>query len=284
MFNKKLLQNNKIKMIVNVYRQNYANAPGGGIGDFIRGSFFLLQFCIKNNLRFEVDYNSHPITKYLYKRYNKIEDNINYDKVLYYYPDNKINSQDFFDNFVNYLNSIDDEIVYIYSNNYPLFKINIFEKNFLKEKILPTNELNQIIQNKKHVMGLTYNNYIVIHIRLSDDIFKHDNVSDSMLPLFYNFVNNIIRKTKYKILILSNSNNIKKKLKIRYNNIIIDINNISHMADTEDYNSIKDTLCDMFLLTSAKHVYAISSYGHGTGFSKYICCLYDIPYDCLILK
>ena len=70
-------------MIVNVYSQNYANAPGGGIGDFMRGSCFLLQFCITNNLRFDVDYNSHPITKYLYKRYNKIETEINYNKVYY---------------------------------------------------------------------------------------------------------------------------------------------------------------------------------------------------------
>ena len=42
-------ENKHIEMITNVYLQNYSNAKGGGIGDFFRVSFFLLQFFIKNN-------------------------------------------------------------------------------------------------------------------------------------------------------------------------------------------------------------------------------------------
>lgn len=84
-------------------------------------------------------------------------------------------------------------------------------------------------------------------------------------------------------MLLSNSNKIKKILKNIFNNLIIDINNITHLAFSNDDLSIRDTLCDMFMISKAKDVFSISSYGHGTGFSKYICLLYDIPYYPYIL-
>ena len=277
-------ENKHIEMITNVYMQNYSNAKGGGIGDFFRGSFFLLQFCIKNNLLFDIDYQNHSVSKYLYKKYNRIEENIDYKNVLYYYPENEKTTTKFYNDFITYLESKPTKNICLFSNNYPMYKISDFEKIFLRDKFLPNEELVQIINNKLVTLGLLEKKFDVIHIRVDDSIFTNDTINNTITTKLHNFVDKIC-KTKHnsKLLLLSNSNKIKKILKNIFNHLIIDINNITHLAFSNDDLSIRDTLCDMFMISKAKDVFSISSYGHGTGFSKYICLLYDIPYYPYIL-
>ena len=277
-------ENKHIEMITNVYMQNYSNAKGGGIGDFFRGSFFLLQFCIKNNLLFDIDYQNHSVSKYLYKKYNRIEENIDYKNVLYYYPDNEKTTTKFYNDFITYLESKQTKNICLFSNNYPMYKISDFEKIFLRDKFLPNEELVQIINNKLVTLGLLEKKFNVIHIRVDDSIFTNDTINNTITTKLHNFVDKIC-KTKHnsKLLLLSNSNKIKKILKNIFNHLIIDINNITHLAFSNDDLSIRDTLCDMFMISKSEEVFSISSYGHGTGFSKYICLLYDIPYYPYIL-
>jgi hypothetical protein len=277
-------ENKHIEMITNVYMQNYSNAKGGGIGDFFRGSFFLLQFCIKNNLLFDIDYQNHSVSKYLYKKYNRIEENIDYKNVLYYYPDNEKTTTKFYNDFITYLESKPSKNIYLFSNNHPMNKISNFEKIFLRDKFLPNEELVQIINNKLVTLGLLEKKFNVIHIRVDDSIFTNDTINNTITTKLHNFVDKIC-KTKHnsKLLLLSNSNKIKKILKNIFNHLIIDINNITHLAFSNDDLSIRDTLCDMFMISKSEEVFSISSYGHGTGFSKYICLLYDIPYYPYIL-
>lgn len=277
-------ENKHIEMITNVYLQNYSNAKGGGIGDFFRGSFFLLQFCIRNNLLFDIDYQNHPISKYLYKKYNRINENIDYENVLYYYPDNEKTTTKFYNDFITYLESNPSKNIYLFSNNYPMNKISNFEKIFLRDKFLPNEELVEIINNKLLTIGLLEKKFNVIHIRVDDSIFTNDTINNNITKKLCNFVEKIC-KTKHnsKLLLLSNSNKVKKILKNIFNNLIIDINNITHLAFSNDDLSIRDTLCDMFMISKSEEVFSISSYGHGTGFSKYISLLYDIPYYPYIL-
>jgi hypothetical protein len=271
-------QNKDIEMITNVYMQNYSNAKGGGIGDFFRGSFFLLQFCIKNNLLFDIDYQNHPVSKYLYKKYNRIEEKIDYGNVLYYYPDNEKTTTKFYNDFITYLKSKTNKNIYLFSNNYPMNKISNFEKIFLRDKFLPNEELVQIINNKMATFGLLEKKFIVIHIRVDDSIFTNDTIDNTITTNLYNFVDKI-SKTNHnsKLLLLSNSNSVKIIMKKKFNRLIIDINNTTHLAFSDDNSSIRDTLCDMFLISKSNEVFSISTYGHGTGFSKYICEIYDIP-------
>ena len=272
-------QNKKIEMIVNIYMQNYSNAVGGGIGDFIRGSFFLLQFCITNNLRFDVDYQNHPVAKYLYKKYDKLEEPINYKDIEYYFPDNTSVSEIFYKNFINHLQSIQNKRICLFSNNNPMYKINSFEKQFIKDKFLPNEELIQIVNNKMLQLKLIEKKFITIHIRVSDSVFNNDIIDNNILFKLKEFIKNVnIQCFSKKKLLLTNSNKIKKLLKNIFNDLIIDINNITHLAFSNNDLSIRDTLCDMFMISKSEQVFSISSYAHGTGFSKYICLLYDIPY------
>ena len=51
-----------VKKIVNVYMKY----PGlFGFGDYLRGSIYLLDYCQKNKLEFDMDFFDHPIGDYL---------------------------------------------------------------------------------------------------------------------------------------------------------------------------------------------------------------------------
>ena len=278
-------QNKNIKILSNVYMQNYSNAKGGGIGDFFRGSFFILQFCIRNNLIFDVDYQNHPVSKYLYKKINRIEEPIDYANIEYYYPENSTTTRLFYNEFINYLHSKTNKQICLFSNNYPFNKISKFEQTFLRDKFLPTEELTQIVNNKIKTLGLEEKMFVVIHIRVDDSNFINDTINHITCSHLYKFVDAIL-KVNYnsKILLLSNSNAVKAILKKRHSNLVMAINNIAHLRDAHDDSNIRDTLCDLFLISKAKKVFSASTYGHGTGFSKYICKMYDIPYFPVLIK
>ena len=66
-YNINTLYNKNITTIHNVYQTNYAqNNKPTGFGDFIRGCYFLLQFCDKYNFKPNIIIN-HPIALFLKK-------------------------------------------------------------------------------------------------------------------------------------------------------------------------------------------------------------------------
>ena len=124
----------------------------------------------------------------------------------------------------------------------------------------------RFIKEGYHVIGM--DNLITGDLKNIEHLFK--------LKEFIKNVN--VQCFSKKKLLLTNSNKIKKLLKNIFNDLIIDINNITHLAFSNNDLSIRDTLCDMFMISKSEQVFSISSYAHGTGFSKYISLLYDIPY------
>ena len=56
---------NNIVSIINVYQPEYKDfTKATGFGDFIRGSYFLMQFCEQYNIEYDICIN-HPISKWL---------------------------------------------------------------------------------------------------------------------------------------------------------------------------------------------------------------------------
>ena len=76
-----------IKQIINVYQPTYKNNKNAsGFGDFIRGNYFLMQFCETFNLKFNAIIN-HPIQHFLKNNgvYNLENDEIpNYTNIEFY--------------------------------------------------------------------------------------------------------------------------------------------------------------------------------------------------------
>lgn len=181
--------NKNIKKINNVYKINYKNSESSGFGDFIRGCYFLLEFCEKRNI--DVDFYIHDNNvKYFLKHFlikpninNFIANNIkrytksNCDFIETYGVINyEINNNNYGD-FIDYLNSCN-----VYSNNifmntinFPSHNISTKHINYMKQLLEPIESFKVELDNKLHNLGLEKHNFNVYHIRLGDKYLNNNN-------------------------------------------------------------------------------------------------------------
>jgi len=266
-----------VNKIVNVYKQNYINNIGMGIGDYIRGLFFLLQFCMEYNIEFDLDFSQHPISKYLItskKKSIEYESEINYENVEYFF-EYKITTNEFMNN---YLVNKKEETHYLFTNNHPMNDITVIQKYIIKNKFIPNQELTVAIENTLNKLKLIKNEYNIIHIRVGDRYINQNNKLDKNT---LNDIYNILEKKiifNQKFLILSDSNELKQILKNKYHNLIVEINEIMHLAhDCINTDALKNTLIDFFLISYSKSVLCLSIYDHLSGFSEYCSIMNNIP-------
>ena len=56
----------KTPVIENVYQERYNyQVNASGLGDFIRGSNFLMEFCDNNNIPYNINLLNHPVSQFL---------------------------------------------------------------------------------------------------------------------------------------------------------------------------------------------------------------------------
>lgn len=271
-----------VKKIINVLKQNYINNVGMGIGDYIRGSFFLLQFCKEYNIEFDLDFTQHPLSKYLLFQKDSIEEEkIDYDMVMYLHVD-MITYQDFMNNYIFHQN---EENYYLYTNNYPMNIISEDEKTIIKNKFIPNQELICEIENVLNKLKLIKKEFNVIHIRVGDRYFNSDNkLDDKTLNDIYDILDNNINSNE-KYLLLSDSNELKVILKNKYKKLEVEIYDILHLAgDLSNEKALKNTLVDFFIMTFSKYIIGLSIYNHNTGFSQYCSIINNIPYKSVRLN
>ena len=286
--------NKKLNKLINVYQLHYKNSErANGLGDFIRGSFYLLQIAIRYNLRFDIDYSNHPISKFLTKHvYTDEQYTIDYSNVEYYFPDNLINTTiDFYNNFITYLNNVDTRILCLNSNNLPIGIITEFQRQFIKNKFIPNENLNKHINLTMNNLNILPQQFSVIHIRSGDKYILHNNqINNNVISNINNILFNIFKlnlnNPTIKYLLLSDCNTLKLYLKKQNPALIIGINEITHLGESkvQSDNSIINTLTDFFIMSKSNNIYAMSPYEHGSGFSEYCSKIFNIPYTFCMLN
>lgn len=297
-----LKQNVNLK-IINVYQLCYNDGKNAtGLGDFIRGSYFLMEFCKKYGFNFSIDLSNHPI-KFFLKKYNKINlpDKIkdSYKKINKFEHDNfnpsiddnkfinNISNKNIYNEFIYYLNNEKNNNlsnnIYIYSITFPNFQpyINSF-KNEMQNIFELTERMQLLVNIKLKYLSLKSKNYEVIHIRCGDDYLS--NVKPNLNNINYNFLISEFDKLNpnKKYLLISDNNYIKILLKNKYNFINILCHEITHTCEFKEnmIKQIENTVLDFYLISQSKNVMAYSVYQHGSGFSKWCAFTYDIPYFC----
>ena len=294
----KKFKNDNLKKITNVYQLKYKNSDASGIGDYIRGSFTLLQMIQHINLYsgknivFDMDIKNHPISKYIISNNN---DSINYDDLNIYHNQNLaktntehiiLNSYNFVEDFIHFLNNLEPNI-----GNYCAFicSFEIFDvfpvehRNIIKSKLQPNIEMKKYIDEVMMDLGITKHSYNVIHIRCPDEV-SFNNESLGLINSYLEKIQNYVRKNitnGEKYLLVSNNSQVKTHLTNYFENIFTFFNKISHLAfeNTQTNDSVKGTLLDFYLIGYSKNVKAFSSYIHGTGFSKETCKVFNVPYS-----
>ena len=270
------------RKIVNVYKQKYINNSGMGIGDYIRGSFFLLELCKENNFEFDLDFSDHPISKFLINQYN--DKKIDYTNVLYFHNYNRNKSKS---DIMDYINSNNNKIQYLFTNNHPsINKITQVEKNIIESKFIPNKELDNAIEETLNKLNLTKKKYNVIHIRVGDRyIIENKEIDTIILNDIYNIFKNITFNGNEKYLLLSDSKELKKKLKNKYPFLIVQNNDMVHLAgNCSNDDALKNTMVDFFLIANSNAILVMSIYAHITGFSHYCSIIYNIPISLIRLN
>ena len=281
-----------------------------GFGDFIRGCYFIIEFCNINHFKYNFIIN-HPISEFLYnfkkksiltQYFNKeIFSNINIftennwveteldacDYIINFKKDIKMN-----DIFIKYLcrQTIVGNHLFIYNIMFPYEEdINIDSKKYIQNLLKPSEEMELYINNVLDSIGLTKNCYSIIHIRSGDSYLNSGNkiFQEKYLNIIFNDLFNLIySNTDINYLLISDNNEIKILLKNKFPNLNVLFINITHLGEGNvlDKNKIKDTLLDFYLMSHSNSIDSFTSYIHGSGFSYWCAKTYDIPYNCKVIK
>ena len=286
MKNEVSFKNKSLKRIVNVYQLNYKNNFATGFGDFLNGCFFLLQICRKFNLIFDIDISNHPISKYFVN--NKPMQMINYNNILFYNLNDNIRSNKFlcYNNFINNLNNIKGENYYLFCNFDPIYNVQESGRNIIKNKLIPTLEIDERISNILSIFNLDINQFEIIHIRTGDKYLLNNNkvLTEEDEIKYKEF---LLKNTQNSInyIIISDNINLKNTLK-KYNNYFILDCEIGHCGENIIHSdeTLKNTVVDFFLMSKSKKITSISLKSRGgTGFSRLAAELFNIPYNSLLI-
>ncbi len=280
-----------IKQIINVYQPIYKNSKNAsGFGDFIRGNYFLMQFCETFNLKFTCLIN-HPIQLFLKNNsldYLESDEVPNYENIEFY---QQVKIEGFLDenNFNHFLNTSentnDNRNVFINTYLYPQQNISQKHKEFMRNILEPIPELTTHVENVLTNLNLEKQSFNVIHIRSGDKYLIENSVLE---PIFIKKLVNVLYflNSRETYLLLTDSYKLKYVLMKLFPRLKMFFNEITHFGEGVelDENKVKNTLVDFYVMASSKKIFSFSVYEHGTGFSRWCAETYNIPYISHTLK
>ena len=273
------------KMVIeNVYQEKYNNGNATGLGDFIRGSFFLMQFCDNYGIPYNINLLNHPVSRFL-----KIYEG---KQPLFYENMNKFTPTNIFSSinkeFVKYLSNQPAKrgALCVCSIHYPLTEISQNHKRYMQQILKPTDKIASFIDDQLSLLKLAKQNFTVIHIRYGDNFLvgNINEIDKSHLEIMQNALDNLDTTQQY--LLISDNINIKKIISQQYSFIKTIFNEITHTGEGVriDMMKLRNTMTDFYLFSCANRVIAFSVYSHGSGFSKWATETYSVPYSWTYLK
>jgi len=293
------LTNTNLQTIVQIYQYDFANKKSPGLGDLLRGSFYLMQLSGMLNVGFKLDISNHPMSEFIIN--NGKSADINYNNIQFVVGMNRpemsylINppNNTYFD--VNFANKIIQELnksraksVGLFTNAFPIYYNFLdYGRNFIKSQLMPNKIMTDYIDKAFNNLRLKPNTYAVIHIRTGDEYLSTDRgTSSPCTNQILNAINTINNPTK-KYLILSDNNTLKRILK-KIPNFYVHLHNIEHLGGEVNYNKssdgIKNTLLEFYLMSYSNSILSLSIYEHISGFSRYCSEVYNIPFKNIYVK
>ena len=290
--------NRRLRKVVNVYQTQFVDFKASGLGDYIRGSFTMLQ--LLRTLRkytghavdFDMDLRNHPIGKWLITdpalecpaSYPALG-NFHIDSLLVEQDEDDIAFQHILREVVRYFNKVSDPVFFAYCCKEHVFsEILDSEKAFIRSRLQPTPAMETYIENAIRRLGVVAGNYEVIHVRLDDAIcFPHAR-EQSQAKMTTKLLADVVAAV-YKVVdprltyvLLSSSTEVKTALSANPNIRWIPTA-ICHIGQNQSQTEAetRDTLLDFFLLSRATAIHAFTTYER-TGFSLECSKVYGIPY------
>jgi hypothetical protein len=236
-----------------------------GLGDLLRGSIGLLQYCEKNDYECIIDTSLHPISQLLQSKKHMYSDLI---------EENKNNIQGIFsdhmytsDNICAYMDNelLNKDIIFFFSN----FALDVFATppsqkviDAINNLLAPTPLFKEY--QEKMLLTLPFSDFSVIHIRLGDDdLITESGTADYQQILFKRILDN--NETNH--VLLSTSKKFKDFVKTITPIFMYD-EPVAHLGFHTEIDKIQHTLFEFLLLCKAKKIYSYSIYNWTSGFAK----------------
>lgn len=289
------------RIINNVYQSKYENGKvnSSGLGDFLRGCYFILEFCEKYHFKPKIVFNN-CISKFLLIKTRNLEkiDNVlkgisgcKNNNFLESVIENGIvhdplkDTKNIMADFVDYVVKSHqyNGNIFMYCNAFPLNEIPEKNKVYMRKILEPTNEMKIIINQTLHELALSFKEYIVIHIRTGDSYLKEEKnkfTNGYISNLINNIKNHVNSENNY--LLIADSNDVKKNIQNHFPNFKTLMKPITHFGEgvVLEEEKVKNTLVDFYLLSHSKSIISYSVYKHGSGFSYWCAKTFNIPYVC----
>ena len=300
-----------------VYQYTYTNGEKvTGLGDFIRGCYFFMQFAEHEGIAAEFHIANHPLREYLEYFAEKPAIERNILKKIPYFTHNEFHAviqanreitYEYVDNYptlIRYINDLDIQPgghVFLYAVNHPEERaISRRHKKRVREMFRPVAVVSAIVENALQQLNLVKHHYVVLHIRLEDAFFsstmqkhtKEKQTNDKKCRERVQYIMQKVRDiqkqkggTDIKFLLISNNNEIKKYILEQFPQMKSIFHEIVHIGEvSNDANMfLINTLKEFYLMSFASAIYSFSVYEHGSGFSKWCATTFEIPYVCYYL-
>jgi len=289
------LRNKKLKKIIGVYQIEFVDFKASGLGDFIRGSFTMMQLVrllnkyTPANLTYDLDFRNHPMSKWLVcdKGLEKPEfyselTNMHIDTLMVKQDEADLGYQHLLREMIRFVNKSGGPTVHGFVCRDDVFEeILQSERDVIKSRMVPTPEMDAYVTDTLTEMGIT-GPYSVLHIRMADEkCFPAVPIDQSVIDSLVTAVNAKLGDEQY--VLISNSDQVKDAFAGQ--SIHSKKTAICHIGqnDTQTLQQTKDTLLDYFIMSRAEKIHAFSTYDR-TGFSLECSKVYSIPYTFTKIK
>jgi len=243
-----------MKTIIQVWTHSCINTEGfWGLGDMIRGTCFLYEYCKKHNYQFILDIQLHGISNYLIHSPHEYSDIIlkNKDNIFFVNIDSDISK--YTQNNINYF--FTNASIYTYEN------INEDTKEFIKNIFKPNEKFSKYL-SEYLTLPFFQNKYSVLHYRLGDKY------NENVEPYLKNIKNNIEENQIF----ISDSNELKYIVKNNTKLFMLDIEP-GHIGINLN---VKNDLIEYFILMKCDKIKTYSNYSWISGFVHSINKIYNI--------
>lgn len=298
-----------VTTLCNVFKYTYANdVKTTGFGDFIRGCYFLLQFCERFGFLCEFHVDDHPIRKLL--SHFVIQSTHMFDEVqkldgingrLGKDETNTINytiRENGDAKFATFLNedcskkSISHKTMGVHTIFFPTAPIDRAHTTIMRRVLAPLPRIDEMVDTQLRTLGLLNTPFSVIHLRLGDDLMNSGTRQRSVVNDAMRYILRCVRqwrvekrsRTQSPILLLTDCGALKDSLAALCGEFPItftrdDARHSAETSTTSKYDII-NTMVEFYMMSHASRIQAFSVYTHGSGFSRWCATTYNIPYNC----
>jgi hypothetical protein len=235
---------------------------GIGLGDMIRGTLGLFEYCREKKYNFYLDIQLHPVSTILDVNDSPYADTVrgNSKEIKYYYKPAKL------------IEDSVDELFLIATNFCPYKLFSDEAIQFMLGVLTPKKWVSKLVES--NLAKLKLDKYNVIHVRCGDKEFLNQRNS------WKRFVaKQIIEENCEKDdLLLTDSVRLKSEMKTN-KNLKIFTDTAIHLAHEFDSASLLNTMLEFYAITRASKIKAYNRYSHLSGFVYLPSVIYGIPFE-----